>query len=84
MLGNCYRHCIVHIIISLYTQTAEGEDDVKKGTQLLEVYALEIQMYTAQKNNKKLKVRLNKCLIIIVCRLYMNSLFVLNQLFPTP
>ena len=25
------------------------------GTQLLEVYALEIQMYTAQKNNKKLK-----------------------------
>jgi len=30
-------------------------DDVKKGTQLLEVYALEIQMYTEQKNNKKLK-----------------------------
>lgn len=37
-------------------QTEEGEDDVKKGTQLLEVYALEIQMYTAQKNKKKLKV----------------------------
>jgi len=36
-------------------QTEEGEDDLKKGTQLLEVYALEIQMYTAQKNNKKLK-----------------------------
>ena len=31
-------------------------DDVKKGTRLLEVYALEIQMYTEQKNNKKLKV----------------------------
>ena len=30
-------------------------DDVKKGTQLLEVYALEIQMYTEQKNSKKLK-----------------------------
>jgi COP9 signalosome complex subunit 2 len=29
---------------------------LKKGTQLLEVYALEIQMYTAQKNNKKQKV----------------------------
>ena len=29
---------------------------MKKGTQLLEVYSLEIQMYTAQKNNKKLKV----------------------------
>ena len=28
---------------------------MKKGTQLLEIYALEIQMYTAQKNNKKLK-----------------------------
>ena len=37
-------------------QTVEGDDDLKKGTQLLEIYALEIQMYTAQKNNKKLKV----------------------------
>jgi hypothetical protein len=35
-----------------------GEDDQTKGTQLLEVYALEIQMYTAQKDTKKLKVRL--------------------------
>lgn len=41
---------------SLYCfQTDDGEDDLKKGTQLLEIYALEIQMYTAQKNNKKLK-----------------------------
>ncbi|XP_055349433.1 COP9 signalosome complex subunit 2-like [Paramacrobiotus metropolitanus] len=32
-----------------------GEDDLKKGTQLLEIYALEIQMHTAQKNNKALK-----------------------------
>ena len=42
----------------MYLQTDEGEDDLKKGggTQLLEIYALEIQMYTAQKNNKKLKV----------------------------
>lgn len=37
-------------------QTDDGSDDLKKGTQLLEIYALEIQMYTAQKNNKKLKV----------------------------
>ncbi|KAK2096102.1 COP9 signalosome complex subunit 2 [Saguinus oedipus] len=36
-------------------QTDDGEYDLKKGTQLLEIYALEIQMYTAQKNNKKLK-----------------------------
>jgi hypothetical protein len=33
----------------------DGTDDQRKGTQLLEVYALEIQMYTEQKNNKKLK-----------------------------
>lgn len=33
----------------------DGSDDLKKGTQLLEIYALEIQMYTVQKNNKKLK-----------------------------
>lgn len=37
-------------------QTDEGEDVQNKGTQLLEVYALEIQMYTEQKNNKALKV----------------------------
>eukprot|EP00124_Ichthyophonus_hoferi_P002724 Ihof_evm8s198 gene=Ihof_evmTU8s198 len=36
-------------------QTEEGADDHKKGTQLLEIYALEIQMYTEQKNNKRLK-----------------------------
>jgi len=36
-------------------QDEEGEEDLKKGTQLLEIYALEIQMYTTQKNNKKLK-----------------------------
>ncbi|CAF1054021.1 unnamed protein product [Adineta ricciae] len=36
-------------------QTSEGIDDQRKGTQLLEVYALEIQMHTSQKNTKKLK-----------------------------
>lgn len=45
--------CDVILCVSL--QTDDGEDDLKKGTQLLEIYALEIQMYTAQKNNKKLK-----------------------------
>ena len=35
--------------------TEDGEYDLKKGTQLLEIYALEIQMYTSQKNNKKVK-----------------------------
>lgn len=37
-------------------QREDGSDDQKKGTQLLEVYAIEIQMYTETKNNKKLKV----------------------------
>lgn len=53
------RVCIIILHRSIYVyiwQTEEGEDDMKKGTQLLEIYALEIQMYTAQKNNKKLKV----------------------------
>ena len=45
-------------------QGADGEDDLKKGTQLLEVYALEIQMYTATKNNKKLKSLYQKALQI--------------------
>lgn len=36
-------------------QHSDGTDDMRKGTQLLEVYALEIQMYTAQRNSKKLK-----------------------------
>jgi len=33
----------------------DGTENIQKGTQLLEVYALEIQMHTATKNNKKLK-----------------------------
>jgi COP9 signalosome complex subunit 2 len=37
-----------------------GLDEVKKGTQLLEVYCLEIQMYTILKNDKKLKVIFSK------------------------
>jgi len=36
-------------------QNEKGEDDQKKGSQLVDIYALEIQMYTATKNNKKLK-----------------------------
>jgi len=45
-------------------QNDDGSDDLKKGTQLLEVYALEIQMYTETKNNKKLKSLYNKALQI--------------------
>ncbi|KAF2363782.1 Proteasome component (PCI) domain [Trinorchestia longiramus] len=57
---------LAKILKQLHTscQTDEGEDDLKKGTQLLEIYALEIQMYTAQKNNKKLKALYEQSLYI--------------------
>mmetsp|Transcript_5110 Transcript_5110/g.9638 ORF Transcript_5110/g.9638 Transcript_5110/m.9638 type:complete len:437 (-) Transcript_5110:163-1473(-) len=45
-------------------QCSDGTDDQKKGTQLLEVYAIEIQMYTEQKNNKKLKQLYQRALSI--------------------
>jgi COP9 signalosome complex subunit 2 len=37
------------------TANGEGEDQSQKGTQLLEIYALEIQMYNETRNFKKLK-----------------------------
>ncbi|KAJ3071277.1 COP9/signalosome complex subunit Csn2 [Podochytrium sp. JEL0797] len=45
-------------------QTDEGADDQKKGTLLLEIYALEIQMYTETKNTKKLKELYQQCLSV--------------------
>ncbi|EFA82150.1 proteasome component region PCI domain-containing protein [Heterostelium album PN500] len=42
----------------------DGSDDQKKGSQLVDIYALEIQMYTATKNNKKLKELYKKALEI--------------------
>lgn len=39
-------------------QRPDGTDDPSKGTYLLEVYAIEIQMYSETGNNKKLKVRI--------------------------
>jgi hypothetical protein len=42
----------------------DGTDDQKKGSQLVDIYALEIQMYTATKNNKKLKDLYHKALEI--------------------
>lgn len=45
-------------------QRDDGTDDLKKGTQLLEVYAVEIQMYTEQRNNKKLKQLYQKALTV--------------------
>ncbi|XP_076265135.1 COP9 signalosome complex subunit 2-like [Rhynchophorus ferrugineus] len=40
----------------------ENDMDPHKGTQMLEILALEIQMYTEQKNNKKLKELYEKSL----------------------
>jgi COP9 signalosome complex subunit 2 len=42
----------------------DGTADQRKGTQLLEVYAIEIQMYTEQKNNKKLKELYQRALTV--------------------
>jgi hypothetical protein len=43
-------------------QKEDGSDDQRKGTQLLEVYAVEIQMHTEQKNTKQLKQLYNSAL----------------------
>ena len=53
------RHSsLIQLIRDLHAATnADGEDQAQKGTQLLEIYALEIQMWNETKNYKKLKVR---------------------------
>jgi COP9 signalosome complex subunit 2 len=38
------------------TASIDGDDQSQRGTQLLEIYALEIQMYNETRNFKKLKV----------------------------
>jgi COP9 signalosome complex subunit 2 len=56
-----YRFLFPHraqLIRELYTVTeasASSDDQSQKGTQLLEIYALEIQMHNEMKNYKKLK-----------------------------
>jgi len=45
-------------------QNEAGEDDPKKGSQLVDIYALEIQMHTVTKNNKALKELYHKALDI--------------------
>ncbi|KAF8933629.1 hypothetical protein BGZ52_007154 [Haplosporangium bisporale] len=45
-------------------QADDGTDDQRKGTHLLEIFALEIQMYTATKNSKKLKALYQQCLSV--------------------
>ena len=45
-------------------KNVDGSADQQKGTLMLEIYALEIQMYTETKNNKKLKEVYQKCLLV--------------------
>jgi COP9 signalosome complex subunit 2 len=45
-------------------QNTDGTNDLSKGTHLLEVYALEIQMHTQTRNNKKLKELYQKSLTV--------------------
>ncbi|KAJ3334203.1 COP9 signalosome complex subunit 2 [Blyttiomyces sp. JEL0837] len=54
------------ILRQLHTscQNDDGSDDQKKGTLLLEIFALEIQMHTETKNNKKLKALYQQCLSV--------------------
>ncbi|KAI9477984.1 MAG: PCI domain-containing protein [Benjaminiella poitrasii] len=47
-----------------FCQRDDGTDDQRKGTHLLEILALEIQMYTATQNNKKLKDLYQQCLSV--------------------
>lgn len=53
------RLCIqlIRELHSVTETSANGEDQSQKGTQLLEIYALEIQMHNETKNYKKLKVK---------------------------
>ena len=70
-LGNLYLDReeyaeLSRILKQLYSccTTQEGEQDLNKGTQLLEIYALEIKMYTAKKNDTKLNTLYDKSLQI--------------------
>lgn len=47
---------VPQVIRELHKATEASEDQQSRGTQLLEIYALEIQMYNETRNFKKLKV----------------------------
>ena len=48
-----YRQLIQQLRLSCLTP--EGQEDQKKGTQLMEIIQIDIQMSTLRKDNKKLK-----------------------------
>lgn len=47
-----------------FCRNEDGSANQARGTQLLEVYAIEIQMFTEQKNNKKLKELYQRALAV--------------------
>jgi hypothetical protein len=52
------QYCNLHQLLrDQYSSTtgSDNDDQSQKGTQLLEIYALEIQMYNETRNFKKLK-----------------------------
>lgn len=63
IVDGCWLSISLEILRELRAacETEDGTDHQRKGTHLLEVLALEIQMYTETKNNKKLKVSNKAC-----------------------
>lgn len=55
---------LARVLRQLHATCGASDDDQRKGTQRLEILALEIQMYTETKNTKKLKDLYNQCLAI--------------------
>jgi COP9 signalosome complex subunit 2 len=49
-------HQLIRDLHNATSASSDGDDQSQRGTQLLEVYALEIQMYNETRNYKKLKV----------------------------
>ena len=63
------------VIRDLHQATEQSEDQQSRGTQLLEIYALEIQMHNEMKNYKKLKASRPTLLIeCSICSLYAGNL----------
>lgn len=56
----CSHQTCLQILRELHKscQKRDGSDDMTKGSQLLEIYALEIQLHSEKKDNAKLKARL--------------------------
>ena len=74
----CWSIVALLVLLQMVTELknwcrdADGSYDVKKGTQLLTVYSLEIQMQTELKDYKTLKV--NGSLLVFVFKLKLSFL----------